>query len=182
VRDQLTALASAEPAALQQPVRILYSDEFHRWGVAMVDAARQRFKLAPEQIVYLAEKPERDASRIHGISTREQVERALAEQVFRPCGSREEWWSWSGQSIIEADPRGWGRVFVVVEGQVSPRGSYGHLGRYPRQIIITSVLEVRSADRTACRSARHFPAAVSSPAAVAPRRARQSVPAQRRGG
>jgi pimeloyl-ACP methyl ester carboxylesterase len=60
-----------------------YSDEFHRWGVAMVDAARERFGLAAEQIVYLAEKPERDPSRIHGPSTREQVERVLAELARR---------------------------------------------------------------------------------------------------
>jgi hypothetical protein len=56
-----------------------YSDEFHSWGVAMVDAARDRFGLAPEQVVYLAEKPERDPSRINGPSTREQVERVLEE-------------------------------------------------------------------------------------------------------
>lgn len=60
-----------------------YAEEFHRWGTAMVDAARTRYRLTPEQIVYLAERPERDPARIRGASTRENVERALAELASR---------------------------------------------------------------------------------------------------
>jgi hypothetical protein len=71
-------------------------------------------------------------------------------EVFRPCGVQEDWWSWSTGKIIQEDPRGWGRVFVVLEGTVSPPGSYGHLGRYPRQIVITEVIEVRPAESAAC--------------------------------
>ena len=60
-----------------------YAEEFHRWGTAMVDAARTRYGLAPEQVVYLAERPERDPARIRGASTRENVERALADIAGR---------------------------------------------------------------------------------------------------
>jgi hypothetical protein len=60
-----------------------YSDQFHQWGTAMVDAARTRFGLAPEQVVYLAERPDRDPARINGPSTREQVERTLRELAGR---------------------------------------------------------------------------------------------------
>jgi hypothetical protein len=54
-----------------------YADEFHAWGTAMVDAARDRFNLAPERIVYLAENPARDPARISGRSTKEEVEKRL---------------------------------------------------------------------------------------------------------
>lgn len=60
-----------------------YAEEFHRWGTAMVDAARTRYGLAAEQIVYLAERPETDPTRIRGASTRENVERALADLAGR---------------------------------------------------------------------------------------------------
>ena len=60
-----------------------YAAEFGRWGGAMVDAARTRYGLAPEQVIYLAERPELDAARIRGISTRENVERALTELAGR---------------------------------------------------------------------------------------------------
>lgn len=75
------------------------------------------------------------------------------KQVFRPCGLQEEWWSWSTDQIIEEDQRGWGQVFVVLEGQVSPPGSFGHLGQYPRQIVITQVIQVRAAAGAACPQA-----------------------------
>ena len=55
-----------------------WSDELHRWGVAMVDAASKRYGLGQDQIIYLAEKPERDPARIDGKSTREEIEKAVA--------------------------------------------------------------------------------------------------------
>ncbi|MBA3968719.1 MAG: hypothetical protein H0X52_01300 [Gemmatimonadetes bacterium] len=72
------------------------------------------------------------------------------KEAFRPCGTQEEWWSWSTGKIIEEDPRGWGRAFVVLEGEVSPPGSYGHLGQYRREIVITRVIEVRAAPGAEC--------------------------------
>lgn len=55
-----------------------YVEDFHRWGTAMVDAARGRFGVPAENVVYLAENPQRDPARIAGTSRLEEVERALA--------------------------------------------------------------------------------------------------------
>lgn len=60
-----------------------YTDDFHRWGTSMVDAARKRFGLSEQQVVYLAEKPERDAARIDGAATRENVDAKLREIAGR---------------------------------------------------------------------------------------------------
>jgi hypothetical protein len=60
-----------------------YSDDFHAWGTGMVDAARSRFGLSADQVVYLAEDPARDPSRIDGRSTKEEVERRLRELAGR---------------------------------------------------------------------------------------------------
>lgn len=77
-------------------------------------------------------------------------EAAWEREVFLPCGVDEEWWSWSTVRIIRNDPRGWGRAFVVIEGRVSARGRFGHLGRFPRQIVITRALEIRPAEEGVC--------------------------------
>jgi len=37
----------------------------------------------------------------------------------------------------------WGRVAVVIEGNLSPVGQYGHLGAYSRQLRVTRVIEAR---------------------------------------
>lgn len=37
----------------------------------------------------------------------------------------------------------WGRVAVVIEGDLSPPGQYGHLGAYERQLRVTRVIESR---------------------------------------
>jgi hypothetical protein len=60
-----------------------YSDTFHRWGVAMFDAAAERFGLPAENLVLLTERPERDPERIHARSTKENVEQALDDLAQR---------------------------------------------------------------------------------------------------
>lgn len=43
---------------------------------------------------------------------------------------------------IERSGRGpWGRVRLVVEGQLSAPGQYGHLGAYERELRVTRVIE-----------------------------------------
>lgn len=37
----------------------------------------------------------------------------------------------------------WGRVHLVVEGELSPPGQYGHLGGYARELHVTRVIESR---------------------------------------
>ncbi len=60
-----------------------YSDAFHRWGVSMVDAAKKRLGLPADHVVYLSERPERDAERIRGRSTKENIKTTLAELASR---------------------------------------------------------------------------------------------------
>jgi hypothetical protein len=65
-------------------------------------------------------------------------ELAFERHTFRPCGSRETWWVGIAPAELQ---RGLGtRAFVRVRGTVGRRGGYGHLARYPRQIIITEVV------------------------------------------
>jgi hypothetical protein len=83
----LAALGSA-PAAHAQPgshVLVIVglggdlenSDRFHQWASAIVDAARGRYGLPAESVVYLGEDPARDPKRIAGRSTREAIAAAV---------------------------------------------------------------------------------------------------------
>ena len=72
------------------------------------------------------------------------------KQVFRPCGSRERWWAWGMPAELQ---KSWGqRTFVVVEGELSPRGEYGHMGRYARQIRVTRVVRMEPGEGSGCSS------------------------------
>jgi hypothetical protein len=62
-----------------------YAEEFYRWGAAMVDAARERYGLPAENVLFLAENPERDRARIAGESRRDDIERAIAA-IARTAG------------------------------------------------------------------------------------------------
>lgn len=65
------------------------SDAFHEWAVSLMDAAERRFAVPRANIVYLAERPDRDPGRIAGRSTREGLERAFAE-LARRAGPRDD--------------------------------------------------------------------------------------------
>jgi hypothetical protein len=54
------------------------ADRFHSWAVSIVDAARVRYGLAGDHVVYLGEDPARDPARISGRSTREAVDAAVS--------------------------------------------------------------------------------------------------------
>jgi len=60
-----------------------HTARFHKWASAMVDAAKQRGGVADGNIVYLSEKPDLDAARIRGRSTRENVQKAFADLATR---------------------------------------------------------------------------------------------------
>jgi hypothetical protein len=75
-------------------------------------------------------------------------ELGFERHTFRPCGSRETWWVGIAPAELQ---RGLGtRAFMRVRGTVGERGGYGHLARYPRQIIITEVVST-SGERCAAR-------------------------------
>jgi hypothetical protein len=84
--------ALAQPSAAQDThlvvVTGLGGDEehtktFHKWATAMIDAARKKDGLADTNIIYLSEKPDLDASRITGRSSRETVEKTLVDLAAR---------------------------------------------------------------------------------------------------
>ena len=77
----------AAPVAAQQTYILVitglsgdpaYAEEFHQWATTLIDAARDRYELPAENVIYLAEKTELDPARIGDRSTRENVERAFA--------------------------------------------------------------------------------------------------------
>jgi hypothetical protein len=83
----LAALGSASVADAQPGSHLLVivglggdlenSDRFHQWASTIVDAARGRYGLASESIVYLGEDPARDPKRLGGRSTREAIATAV---------------------------------------------------------------------------------------------------------
>ena len=61
-----------------------YSDRFTKWGLATVDAVKQRMGVPDSNITFLAEYPERD-KRIAGPSTKERLKAAL-DAIGRRAG------------------------------------------------------------------------------------------------
>jgi hypothetical protein len=86
-------LACAAPARAQQASHLLVivglggdlenADRFHQWAIALVDAARVRYGLPAESVVYLGEDPSRDPQRISGRSSREGIATAIDRLAAR---------------------------------------------------------------------------------------------------
>ena len=55
-----------------------YTEAFHRWGITLYEAATDRLGLPESNVVYLAERADRDP-RIHARSTKENLEQALTD-------------------------------------------------------------------------------------------------------
>ena len=71
---------------------------------------------------------------------------------FHPDGGGGPYWvSFEGDTLEriagpldQSDDRGtWGQFHIVVEGNLSPEGHYGHLGGYRRELRVTRVIESR---------------------------------------
>jgi hypothetical protein len=83
----LGALGSARMADAQSGSHLLVvvglggdlenADRFHQWASTIVDAARGRYGLSADSVVYLGEDPARDPKRISGSSTREAIAAAV---------------------------------------------------------------------------------------------------------
>ena len=54
-----------------------HATQFHKWATAIIDAAKKKDGVPDANITYLAEKPELDAARISGRSTRENVDEGV---------------------------------------------------------------------------------------------------------
>ena len=88
----LVALLAPAPAAAQQSFLLVvsglsgeprYAEVFHAWATKMLGAAEARWGLPEENVVYLAEKTDRDPNRIPARSTRENVEGAFRDIAQR---------------------------------------------------------------------------------------------------
>lgn len=54
-----------------------------------------------------------------------------------------EVWSELNAPFQQAGRGPWGRAHLVVEGELSPPGRYGHLGAYERELRVTRVIEAQ---------------------------------------
>jgi hypothetical protein len=54
-----------------------------------------------------------------------------------------EAWEQINAPIAQSGAGPWGRAHLVVEGELSARGRYGHLGAYEREFRVTRVIEAR---------------------------------------
>ena len=88
----LLLVSLATPAAAQQSHVIVvsglggadeYRDRFHEWSIRLVDAAIERHGIPADQVVYLAERPDRDPERIRARSTWENVQTAVTDVAER---------------------------------------------------------------------------------------------------
>ena len=88
----VAAVMTAAPAAAQQSHLIVvsglggadeYRDRFYEWSRRLVDAAIERHGIPADQVVYLAERPDRDPERIHARSTWENVQAAITDVAER---------------------------------------------------------------------------------------------------
>jgi len=60
-----------------------HTAQFHKWASAMVDVATQKGGVPDANVTFLSEKPDLDATRIKGRSTRENVQKALTDIAMR---------------------------------------------------------------------------------------------------
>jgi len=80
--------AATRPVAAQSRTHVLivagiggeqqYRTMFFEWGSTMARAAVERWGVAPADVTFLTEQPERDSNLADGRSTKEEVEKALA--------------------------------------------------------------------------------------------------------
>lgn len=56
-----------------------HRDRFHGWAVTLIEALQGRMGLAPDDIIYLAERPERDPALIDGRSTKASIDSTLTK-------------------------------------------------------------------------------------------------------
>jgi hypothetical protein len=88
----LAVAVAAAPAAAQESYLLVvsglsgepvYADRYHGWALSLLNAAEKKLGLPADHLVYLAEDPGRDPSRIRGRSTREGIEGALRDLAGR---------------------------------------------------------------------------------------------------
>jgi hypothetical protein len=77
------------------------------------------------------------------------------EQSFQPCGGSEKWWVADPGPLMRryrdvVKGRNFGVVYATVVAEVSDRGSWGHLGMFPRSIAVREVIDARAPSDADC--------------------------------
>ncbi|MGZ8414387.1 MAG: hypothetical protein ACXWZS_05660 [Gemmatirosa sp.] len=165
--------ASGEPA---------YATAFHEAALAVADAARTRFGVATDDVVYLGEDPARAPGRITARSTREVVAQTLGRIATRAAPGDQVWivlighgsaqgevsrFNLPGPDLTAADfarllaPLSRQRVAFV--NAASASGDFAKALAAPGRAIVTATKS--PLERNATQFARHFAAALSAPGA-----------------
>ena len=95
---------------------------------------------------------------VTGVSTvyRGHYRKGFEINDFVVCGGSQRWWVTGDETpLIKAltSPAGMvgGTVYAEVRGHLTPRGSYGHLGTYPHELVVERVLVTRAATPQDCQ-------------------------------
>jgi hypothetical protein len=183
------ALAAQAPGARTHVVVIAgaagepaYATAFHEAALAVADAARTRFGVAVDDVVYLGEDPARAPGRIAGRSTREVVASTLGRVASRAAPGDQVWivlighgsaqgevsrFNLPGPDLTAADfarllaPLARQRVAFV--NAASASGDFAKALAAPGRAIVTATKS--PSERNATQFARHFAAALASPGA-----------------
>ena len=165
--------AAGEPA---------YGTAFHAAASAITEAARTRFGLRAENVIYLGEDPARAPGRIAARSTREEVTKALAQLATRAAPGDAVWvvlighgsaqgevsrFNLPGPDLSAADfarmlaPLSRQRVAFV--NAASASGDFARALAAPGRAIVTATKS--PLERNETRFARHFADALAAPGA-----------------
>jgi hypothetical protein len=183
------ALAAQAPAARTHVVVIAgaagepaYATAFHEAALAVADAARTRFGVAAQDVVYLGEDPARAPGRIAARSTREAVAQTLGSVASRATPGDQVWivlighgsaqgevsrFNLPGPDLTAADfarllaPLSRQRVAFV--NAASASGDFARALAAPGRAIVTATKS--PSERNATQFARHFAAALAAPGA-----------------
>ena len=168
-----------------------YVERFHTWSTALVDAATDDLRIAEDHLIYLAERPDRDA-RIRGRSTRENVNAAFAEVADRiePAGRLVVTFIGHGSATggvpklnlpgpdlsaeeVAAALARFPTQDVVVLNLTTASGEWMRTLSGDRRIVITATRS--AAERYESRFGEHFIAALTSPDADTDKNERVSL-------
>ena len=165
--------ASGEPA---------YGDAFHTSAAAITEAARTRFGLRPENVVYLGEDPARAPGRIAARSTREEIAKALAQLATRAAPGDAVWVVLIGHGSAQGDVSRFNlpgpdlsatdfarmlaplsRQRVAFVNAASASGDFARSLAAPGRAIVTATKS--PTERNETRFARYFADALAAPGA-----------------
>jgi len=197
----LSALLAATPLAAGESHLVVvaglggdpqFRDQFHEQAVALASAAETRMGLLPENVVCLAEKPERDPSTIDGPSTLENVTATLqklaarvrpGDLVFVVLIGHGTFRSGEGRFNLpgpDLTPEQLAALLaplddqeVVVVSAASASGAFADTLAAPGRVVVTATKSGREGNQTVF--GEHFVAALTGQGADADKNGRVSV-------